>query len=124
LKRFLILLLGAAMLLPIAIAAPVAAGPLEDAVAAYARSDYATALRTFRPLAIQGNAVGQYILGFMYSNGQGVPQDYIEAHAWFALAAAQGDKDAAKSRDEVAKRMTPAQIAEAQKLAREWRPRR
>ena len=120
-KRFPMLLLGAAMLLPIAIAAPVAAGPLEDAVAAYARSDYATALRIFRPLANQGNAVGQYILGFMYSNGHGVPQDYIEAHAWFAQAAAQGDKDAAKNRDEVAKLMTPAQIAEAQKLARERR---
>ena len=120
-KRFPMLLLGAAMLLPIA---PATAGPLEDAVAAYARSDYATALRIFRPLANQGNAIGQYILGFMYSNGQGVSQDYIEAHAWFALAAAQGDKDAVKNRDALAKRMTPAQIAEAQKLAREWHPQR
>jgi hypothetical protein len=42
---------------------------------------------------------------------------------WYNLAAAQGDQDAARHRDELAKLMTPAQIAEAQKLAREWRPR-
>jgi TPR repeat protein len=58
----------------------------------------------------------------MYNNGQGVPQDYVLTHMWFNLSAAQGDQAAAKNRDDVAKLMTPAQIAEAQKLAREWRP--
>jgi hypothetical protein len=43
---------------------------------------------------------------------------------WFSLSAAQGDKDGAKGRDMVARKMTPAQIAEAQKLAREWKPKK
>jgi hypothetical protein len=41
---------------------------------------------------------------------------------WYNLAAAQGDKDAAKARDELTAKMTPAQIAEAQRLARQWKP--
>ena len=58
----------------------------------------------------------------MYDRGQG---DYVRAHMWFNLSAAQEGADsqiAAKDRDNIAKLMTPAQIAEAQKLAREWRP--
>jgi TPR repeat protein len=56
----------------------------------------------------------------MYDNGKGVPQDNVLDHMWFNLSAAQGDAGAAKNRDKAAKRMTPEQIAEAQKLAREW----
>ncbi len=51
----------------------------DEGVAAYHRGDYATALSEFRPLAEQGNARAQRALGFMYSNGRGVPQDYAEA---------------------------------------------
>jgi uncharacterized protein len=57
----------------------------------------------------------------MYAKGQGVPQDYVSAHMWYSLAAAEGLTDAAKERDTVAAQMTPAQIAEAQRLAREWK---
>ena len=57
----------------------------------------------------------------MYGNGQGVPQDYVQAHKWFNLSAASGDAGALKNRDDVAARMTPAQIAEAQRLASAWR---
>jgi hypothetical protein len=56
------------------------------------------------------------------ANGRGVPQDYIEACKWFNLSAAQGNQDAVKSLGISANRMTSAQIAEAQKLAREWKP--
>jgi uncharacterized protein len=59
----------------------------------------------------------------MYRTGGGVPQDYVIAHMWFNLAAASGDKDAVKARDVVAAKMAPTQIAEAQKLAREWKPK-
>ncbi len=59
----------------------------------------------------------------MYYGGEGVPQDYAQAHMWFNLAGAQGLEQAAKNRDNVAKRMTPTQIAEAEKLAREWKPK-
>ena len=56
----------------------------------------------------------------MYREGQGVPQDYVQAHKWYNLAATQGDEDALKNRDDVAKRMSLADISKAQKLAREW----
>jgi TPR repeat protein len=59
----------------------------------------------------------------MYASGQGVPQDYVWAHMWFNIAAAKGDTDAVKNRDMVAAKMKPAQIAEAQKLARDWKPK-
>ena len=86
--------------------------------------DYVKALMWFRKAAEQKHADAQFNLGIMYDQGQGVPQDYSEAHKWYNLAAAQGDKDAANSRDLIAKEMTPSQIAEAQRLAREWKPKK
>ncbi len=62
-------------------------------------------------------------LGFMYEEGHGVPQDYVQAHMWFNLAAADGQASAIEGRDVIAKKMTPEQIAEAQRLAREWKPK-
>ncbi len=56
----------------------------------------------------------------MYFLGRGVPQDYVQAHMWLNLAAANGDKDATNFRDRITEQMTAAQIAEAQRLAREW----
>jgi len=111
----------AAIILVSGFATPVVAGPLEDANAAIKRRDYATALRLIRPLAEQGNANAQYNLGVFYDNGLGVPQDRVRAHMWLNLAAMQGRDGAAAFRDLVARLMTPAQIAEAQKLAREWK---
>ena len=52
-----------------------------------------------------------------------MPQDYVQAHMWFNLAAAKGNADAIKNRDIVTAKMTPAQISEAQKLARGWKPK-
>ncbi len=142
--------------------APAWAG-LDEGVAALQRGDYETAIREFRPLAIQGHAEAQYnlgkmyfdgkglpgnlatafqwyrkaaeqgyakaqgLLGVMYYQGLGVPQDYLQAHMWFNLSASRSPLDetfetAVKGRDEVASKMSPAQIFEAQKLAREWRP--
>jgi uncharacterized protein len=171
---------------------PLAAGPLEDGLAAYEREDYATAIQVLRPLADRGNADAQarlgwmyhygegvpqddaaaaswyrkaanqgdadaqstlgflyeygkgvpqddaaaaswyrkaanqgsaraqIDLGYMYDHGQGVPQDYVAAHMWFSLAAAGGLKQALTSRDEVAAKMTPEQIAEAEKRFAKW----
>jgi TPR repeat protein len=113
----------AAFMLAVSFAGAVAAGPVEDAaaaVAAHKRGDYATALRLIRPLAEQGDADAQNILGLMYYSGQGVPQDYVIAQMWLNLAAAGGNFTA--ERDFITAKMTPAQIAEAQKLAREWKP--
>jgi len=82
----------------------------------------AAAVELFRLAAEQGNAVAQAHLGFIYRNGIGVPQDYVLAHMWSSLSAAQGDQTGAFNRTLAEKQMTLAQIAEAQKLAREWRP--
>ena len=83
--------------------------------------DYAEAEKLFLLAADQNAADAQYYLGILYVKGQGVPQDYVQAYKWFDLSAAQANNDAKKNRDEVAEHMTPEQIAEAQKLAREWK---
>ena len=57
---------------------------------AWLAGDYATALKEFRPLADQGDAVAQNKLGLMYENGEGVTQDYAEAVKWYRKAAEQG----------------------------------
>jgi hypothetical protein len=178
------------------------AGPIEDADAAYARGDYATALKFYRPLAEagvysaqfvlaemcatgrgvphddaeaakwyrksaeqgfsfaqfnlatmyakgegvprddaeaakwmhlaaeQGHVYAQNVLGGSYALGKGVPQDYVEAYKWYNLAASRSTIDsnrrnrdnAIEMRDLLAARMTPEQIAEAQKLSRGWKP--
>jgi TPR repeat protein len=59
----------------------------------------------------------------MYGKGEGVPKDYVLAHMWVNFAAAQGHEKAKKFLDYLAKRMTSEQIAEAQRLAREWKPK-
>ena len=81
----------AAILLIGSFAAPVLAGPFEDGIAAYGKGNYATALLWLRPLAEQGMARAQIILGVMYSRGQGVTQNYDAAMKWYRRAADQGD---------------------------------
>ena len=69
--------------------------------------------RTGRPEAL-------YNLGLAYSTGQGVAQDYVAAHKWFNLAAMRGVNEAKSWRNQIAEEMNAGQIAQAQKLAREW----
>ena len=87
--------------------------------------DSREAVKWYKKAAQQGNAHAQYILGVMFDSGEGVVQDYITAHFWFNLAASQEGEWSRLARDErdrMAKKMTPDQIATAQRLAREWRP--
>jgi hypothetical protein len=84
--------------------------------------DYAEAAKWYGKAAQQGNVFGQLSLAWMYEEGRGVPQDYVLAHMWLNLATAHGATDAAKFRDELAAKMTPEQVADAQRLAREWKP--
>ena len=140
---------------------------LTDANAAVNRGDFATALRIIQPLADQGNAKAQTLLGLMYAEGSGVAQSYAEAMRWYRRAADQGDYNAqmfigflyrdgngvpqdyvqsylwlnlaaqsnapaeepghytpaqiaAMGRDDVARLMSPAQLAKAQNLAKDW----
>ena len=85
--------------------------------------DYAEAAKWYRKAAEQEDALAQSALGNMYRLGVGVAQDYVQAHMWFNLAATQGHKNAVKLRDLVASKMTRDQIAEAQRRAREWKPK-
>ena len=86
--------------------------------------DPAETVRWYRLAAEQGDADAQYNLGVSYANGRGVPQNDVQAHMWFNLAASRstGDlrEDAVENRNTVAARMTAEQLAEAQRLAREW----
>ena len=150
---------GATVLLALVVmltAVPAWAG--EAGLEAFKRGNYATALKEYRPLAEQGDAVAQFALGTMYENGRGVlqndakavrwyrlgaeqgfasaqnnlakmyrrgrgvPQDDVLAHMWWSLAAGQGHETARTARDRLAPRMPAPQLAEAQRLAREWKP--
>ena len=68
----------------------------------------------------RGNATAQLNLGVMYAKGEGVPEDAVNAYAWFSIAAAQGDTRAKENKELVASRMTRSQIAEAQALSRKY----
>ena len=59
-------------------------------------------------------------LGLLYDNGEGVPEDIVLAYMWFNFAATQGDEGAKENKDSLERRMTREQIAEAQRLSREW----
>jgi uncharacterized protein len=84
--------------------------------------DYSEAMIWFLKAAEQDHPKAKLYLGVMYAEGRGVPQDYVRAHMWFSLAAVQGEQSALKTIEMAEKRMTPAQINEAQKLARDWKP--
>lgn len=92
--------------------------------------NYRDALAWYQLAAEQGEGFSQGILGLMYELGQGVPQDFVKAHMWYNLAAANVDASlrenqelAADARDALAFKMTASQVADAQKLAREWKPK-
>ena len=80
------------------------------------------ALPISKKAAKQGLVEAQRNLGFMYFDGKGVAQDYVKAHKWANLAAAQNNDT--KLRDEIEEKMTREQIAEAQKLASEFVPKK
>ena len=85
--------------------------------------DYAAARNLFEQSAEQDKSFAKWALGKIYRDGKGVSKDYVLAHMWLNLTAADGYPVAAADRDALAKLMTPSQIAEAQRLAREWKPK-
>jgi TPR repeat protein len=78
------------------------------------------AARLYRLAADQGLALAQYNLGFMYAAGKGVRQNDVLAYMWSNLAAAQGFEGAQGNKDIIEERMSREQIAEAQRMSREW----
>ncbi|TKB65031.1 MAG: sel1 repeat family protein [Nitrospira sp.] len=92
----------------------------------YARGgqqDYKMAMYYLRLSANKGHDLAQRKLGQMYEHGDGVQQDYVKAYMWYSLGATKGEEAGARLRDALAKKMDPDQISEAQKLAREWKPK-
>jgi TPR repeat protein len=92
--------------------------------------DYTEAARWYRKAADQGWPTGQGFLGALYTFGTGVPKDDVLAHMWLSLAisglppTSEVRTSMRRHRKIIALMMTPAQIAEAQKLAREWKPKK
>ena len=82
--------------------------------------DFVEAVKWYRKAAAQGDAIAQYSLGACYYAGIGVEKDSVEAYAWWNLASAT-DKDAAEKRDDLEKKMSPQQVADAQKRTKELR---
>jgi TPR repeat protein len=111
---------------------PVVAGPVEDLAVgaeAYARGDFVEAAKWFRKSADQGNATAQDSLGVMHVNGEGVPQDYVRAYAWFNIAetnvpAADEGWHARlnRFRNEIAGQMSATDMAAVPGVMRELRP--
>jgi len=85
-----------------------------------ALQDYQEALNWYRKAADQGYAIAQFKLGAMYADGKGVLQDKAEAYAWLNIASVGGCKEFISRRDEVLKQMTPDQMTEGQKKAKEY----
>ena len=85
--------------------------------------DFAEAARWFLKSADHGYVSAERNLGNMYAVGKGVKLDYVQAYKWLSLCASTGEEKCAAQRDLVADKMkSPKKLAEAQRLAREWKP--
>jgi TPR repeat protein len=87
------------------------------ALDAYARGDYATAAKRWRPLAEAGNPEAQFLLGTLYARGQGVQQDRVEAYKWYAAAAAQQMDGASASLKKLASGMSAEELDQGRRAA-------
>ena len=81
--------------------------------------NFPEAMRLFQAAAAQRNVIAQFRLAEIYSEGKGIPRDFVAAHVWANLAAAQGHREAIVLRDIVAAKITPEEIVEAQRQARQ-----
>ena len=101
----------------------------EDVRSEMNRKEYTAAIPLLLSLANNGVISAEYQLGEVYEDGLGVPQDYVQAHKWYNLASAQQQRPsegayvflATTQRDQLAQKMTSEQIAQAQRLASEWK---
>ena len=84
------------------------------------QQDDKEAVKWYRKAAELGDTGAQKNLGYMYGNGLGVPKDFVKAYMWYHIASESGHRGALGKRDFTKNHMTPAQVAEAQKLAQDW----
>ncbi|ODT76727.1 MAG: hypothetical protein ABS69_09210 [Nitrosomonadales bacterium SCN 54-20] len=85
-----------------------------------ALQDFAEAAKWLQLAAEQGYGPAQYELGLIYRNGYGLPTDHVQSYVWLNLAAAAGVQQAMAARDEVMRALSSKQLAQAQKISREW----
>jgi hypothetical protein len=89
---------------------------------------YDQAVWWFRKAAKTGHSPSQFNLGLAYIYGQGVPQSYSLAYMWVSISASSGEfgdySQTAEIRDDIAQKMTPQQVADAQRLAADWKPQK
>jgi uncharacterized protein len=86
--------------------------------------NYKEAVKWLRLSADQGHSGAQYGLGVKYAKGTEFLQDYALAHMWFNLCSSIGEKVCVRDRNIIEKKMTQSQIEEAQKMARNWKPKK
>ena len=84
--------------------------------------DEAEAVKWYRKAAQQNDADAQYNLGVCHFKGEGVAKDHVEAYAWFLLAVRQGVDGAEEVVTRLESMMSRGQVAEGQKLARDFKP--
>lgn len=78
--------------------------------------DYSLAAKIYRKAAVMGYPLSQNRLGRLYELGRGVPRDDVKAYAWYTIAASHGNENAAANRDAASRRLSTAQMAEAEAL--------
>ena len=92
----------------------------KEAAEAYAATNYSVAIEKFTQLAEKGHVEAQEKLGLIYSRGQGIERDWVQADKWFSIAAASGKETSVNNKKVVEVHMPPEKVAEANALAQEW----
>lgn len=88
-----------------------------EGLEAYEAGNYVVAAQEWFAAGSRGDVASQFRLAQLYEQGLGTPQDFVQAHRWYNIAASQGHAEALEARDALARRLTPDQLAEAQRLA-------
>jgi TPR repeat protein len=86
--------------------------------------DHAEAAKWFKRSAEQGYTEAQHELGAMYASGLGLKRDYVQAFKWMNICAAKGNHGCIDQRDLIAKKLRPAQLAQAQKMSTDFTPKK
>lgn len=94
-----------------------AAADYYDGLQAYENENYVVAAHAWLLAGSQGDAQAQYRLGQLYEHGLGMPENLVQAHRWYNIAASHGHAEAREARDALARRLTTDQLAQAQRLA-------
>jgi len=84
--------------------------------------NYDEAVKWFGRAANQGQVKAQYHLGVIYEKGELIKRDYVQAYKWLSLCAAKGNGGCVAQRDLVEKKLKGSKLAEAQRLASQWKP--